>query len=128
MHIYVSAKSVASNAGANVNRIGKYLMKHIDGAYSIKFLSMTCEVLMKMYYQIEGDANTFNEMDFEINITSYQNKIRVNLTEITETEKTIAQVILKPEEVEDLNLAKKRILSTLRKAIAKEFDNYIFVF
>ena len=125
---YIYAKSSSSNAGADVNRIGKYLKKHIDGAYKIKFLSMTCEVTMKMYYQIKDKPDTFNEMNFEINITSYQNKIRVNLTEITETEKTIAQIILKPEEVEDLTLAKKRILSTLRKAIEKEFKDYIFVF
>lgn len=120
--------SSTSNAGQIVNRIGKYLKKNIDGAFKITFKPMSCEVVMRMYYQLEGDPETFNEMDFEINITSYQNKVRVNLTEITELEKTIGQIILKEDEVNDLNLAKKRILQTLKRAIAKEYQDYIFIF
>ena len=116
------------DAGAIVNKVGKYLKKNIDGAYKITFKPMICEVLMRMYYQLEGDPDTFNEMDFEISITSYQNKVRVNLTEITELEKTIGQIILREEELKDLSLAKKRILETLKKAIAKEFKDYIFVY
>lgn len=125
---YVYASNTMPDAGAIVNKVGKYLKKNIDGAYKITFKSMTCEVEMRMYYQLEGDPQTFNEMDFEISITSYQNKVRVNLTEITELEKTIGQIILREEELKDLSLAKKRILETLKKAIAKEFSDYIFVY
>lgn len=118
----------ATDRGSIVNKVGKYLKKHIDGAYKIKFSSMTCEVYMRMYYQVEGDPDTFNEMDFEISVTSYQNKIRVNITEITAMEKTIGQIILKDEELSDLKLAQKRIISELRRAINKEYSNYIFVY
>lgn len=127
MFKYIVA-SANFNAGAYVNKIGKYLNKNIDGAYKITFKPMLCEVLMRMYYQLEGDPETFNEMDFEISITSYQNKIRVNLTELTELEKTIGQIILTEDEVKDLNLARKRILETLKKAINREFSDYIFIF
>ena len=122
---YIYARS---DSGTIVNKVGKYLNKHIDGAYKITFKSMTCEVLMRMYYQVEGDPDTFNEMNFEISITSYQNKVRVNLTEITDMEKTIGQIILRDEELKDLSLAQKRILSTLRRAIEKEYKDYIFVY
>ncbi len=125
---YVHASNTMTDAGAIVNKVGRYLKKNIDGAYKISFKPMICEVLMRMYYQLEGDLETFNEMDFEISITSYQNKVRVNITEITELEKTIGQIILREDELKDLSLAKKRILETLKKAISKEFSDYIFVY
>lgn len=123
---YVYAKS--SSKGTLVNKIGKYLNQNIDGAFKITFKPMTCEILMKMYYQLEGEPESFSEMVFEISITSYQNKIRVNLTEMTDSEKTIGQVILTDDEVKDLNLAKKRVLSTLKRAISKEYKDYIFIY
>ena len=116
---YIYARS---DSGSIVNKVGKYLKNHIDGAYKIKFTPMTCEVTMTMYYQVEGDPNTFNDMDFEISITSYQNKVRVNLTEVTRMEKTIGQIILNENELKDLSLAKKKILTALKKAIAKEYQ------
>lgn len=125
MYRYIYA---ATNRGTLVNKVGKYLKKNIDGAYKITFTSMTCEVLMRMYYQVEDNPDTFNEMDFEISITSYQNKIRVNITEVTKAEKTIGQIILTDEELNDLKLAQKRILQTLKRAIQKEYKDYIFVY
>lgn len=118
----------ATDRGSIVNKVGKYLKKNIDGAYKIAFNGMNCIVTMRMYYQVEDDPDTFNEMDFLIDITSYANKIRVNLTEDTKLEKTIGQVILTPEEVKDLSLAKKRILHALKRAIEKEYKDYIFIY
>lgn len=118
----------ATDRGQIVNKVGKYLKKHIDGAFKIEFSGMACEVTMRMYYQLEDQPDTFEEMHFIINITSYQNKVRVNLTEDTPEEKTIGQVILTDEELHDLSLAKKRILSTLKRAIAKEYSGYEFIY
>lgn len=122
---YIHAKT---DRGILVNKVGKYLKQHIDGAYKITFSPMRCDVYMTMYYQVDGQPDTFNQMDFEIDITSYQNKIRVNITEITALEKTIGQVILNDEELNDLGLAQKKILHTLKRAIAKEFAEYDFVY
>lgn len=125
--IIVNAASNA-NAGTAVNKVGKYLKKNIDGAFRIEFKPMECEITMRMYYQVPGDPDTFEEMHFLINITSYQNKLRVNLTEDTDMEKTIGQFIATDEEVHDLNLLKKKILTKIKRFIEKEYSEYEFVY
>lgn len=114
--------------GSIVNKIGKYLKKNIDGAFKVTFSGMTCEVDMRMYYQVKDEPDTFNEMIFHINITSYQNKVRVNITEDTRMEKTIGQLILKQEELHDMGLVMKKVLQALKRAIAKEYADYDFVY
>lgn len=127
MKRYIVASSI-KNASLLVNSIGKYLKKNIEGAYNIRFSSNTCEVTMRMYYQVEGDIDTFNTMDFLLNITSYQNKVRVNITEDTAMEKTIGQIILTDAELADFCLAKKKILTKIKRFIEKEYADYIFVY
>lgn len=81
-----------------------------------------------MYYQIPQESDSLKEMHFFIDLTSYQNKVRVNLTEDTPMEKTIGQVILDQPELTDLNLARKKILTALKRSIAKEYRDYDFIF
>ena len=117
-----------NDLGQWVNKVGKYLREHIDGAYKIKFSPMTCDVTMRMYYQIPGQGDSLSEMQFDINITSYQNKLRINITEITVLEKTIGQIIFQPDELNDLQLVKKKVLARLKKAIEKEYSEYDFIY
>ena len=117
-----------SNSGSIVNKVGKYLKQHIDGAFKIEFKPMECVVTMLMYYQMPDQPETFEEMDFEISITSYQNKIRVNVTEVTELEKTICQIILSQEETYDLPLLKKKILGRIKQKLEKEYEDYEFLY
>ena len=116
------------NPGTWINKIGKYLKANIDGAFKIKFNAMDCEVTMRMYYQIPGDPDSIQEIHFTIDITSYQNKIRINLTEDTLMEKTIGQIILGPDELVDLGLVRKKILTKIEKFIAKEYAMYDFIY
>lgn len=118
----------SSNSGSIVNKVGKYLKNNIDGAYKIKFSPMECEVTMRMYYQVPGEPDTTDEMQFLLNITSYQNKVRVNITEDTAMEKSIGQVILTPEELNNLTLAKRKILSKVKRFIEKEYSEYDFIY
>lgn len=111
-----------------IKKVGKYLNDHIDGAYKIAFHSMECEVFMRMYYQLPNVAESFDEMKFIISITSYQNKLRINLTEDTEMEKTIGQLILRPEELGNLEEVRLRVLKMIKKAINKEFDQFDFIY
>lgn len=117
-----------ANPGTVVNKIGKYLNSNVDGAFKMTFYPMGCAVYMRMYYQIPQDPDSLKEMQFIIDITSYQNKIRINITENTAMEKTIGQVILKPEEYSDLMLIKRKVLLALRKAIGREYAEYDFVY
>lgn len=123
LQIYAS-----SNKGNLVNRLGKYLNKNIDGAFKIEFKPMECIVTMRMYYQIPSIPDSLDEMHFIINITSYDNKLRVNITEDTEFEKTIGQVILSDFELTDFELARKKILTKLNHAIQKEYAEFDFVY
>ena len=116
------------SSGSIVNKVGKYLNKNIDGAFKIEFNPMECEITMRMYYQVPGDADSLDEMHFLINITSYQNKLRINLTEDTDMEKTIGQLIIFPEELNDLSLVKKKILERIKRFIAKEYAEYDFIY
>ena len=111
-----------------VNKIGKYLYRHIDGSYKIQFSVNTCDTYMFMYYQASGEE--MNQMNFDISITTYQNKIRINITEITTLEKTIGQLIYKPEVYEKMNEATflAKILDDVIAKIEKEYQEYEFVF
>lgn len=121
-------RSATLNPGTCINKVGKYLNKNIDGAYKISFSPMHCEVKMRMYYQTPDDPDSFKEMKFIIDITSYQNKLRVNITEDTKNEKTIGQLILFPEELTDLPLVKYKVMETLIKSIDKEYKGFDFVY
>ena len=116
------------NPGQYVNKVGKYLRKNIDGAYKITFSPEQCSVLMKMYYQIPGDPDSFSEMDFIIDIATYANKLRVNITENDENEKTIGQLILDLFELGDLGTVKAKVMNKLIKSISKEYSEYDFVY
>jgi len=123
--VYASNK----NGGSIVNKVGKYLKNNIDGAYKIEFHPMECEVTMKMYYQIPEDpSHTVDEIDFIISIVGYQDRVRINLTEDTDMEKTIGQIILTDEDLADLSLAKKKVLTKIHRFIEKEYDGFDFIF
>lgn len=114
--------------GTWIKKVGKYLNNTIDGAYKMAFHPMECEIFMRMYYQVPGIKESFDEMKFIISITSYQNKLRINLTENDEFEKTIGQLILFPEELNDLGIVRKRVMQMIKKAISKEFDEFDFIY
>ena len=115
-------------AGQQVNRIGKYLKKHIDGAYKIAFRPNECDVYMFMYYQIPGQAESLKTMNFLINITTYQKKVRVNVIEMTDFEKTIGHDVYKPDELDNLPEACKKIYDKVCHKIEREYSDYEFIF
>jgi len=123
-YIYASAL----NPGTLINKVGKYLKNNIDGAFKIKFGPMLCEIEMRMYYQIPNDPESFDEIHFLIDITSYANKLRINITENTKMEKTIGQLILTSDELQDLVLIRKKILKKIEDFISKEYADYDFIF
>lgn len=116
------------NIATYVNKVGKYLNQNLDGAYMIKFHPMECEVFLRLLFESEEDRDVFGDVRFIISIVSYQNKIRVNVTEISEREKTIGQFILKEEELQDLIVIRDRIEKAINKFIQKEYPGYYLVY
>ena len=86
------------SANQQVNRVGKYLYKNIDGAFKYKTSSNACDIYFTLLYQLPLESrdeskgkeyNDIHEITVDINITTYQNKIRVNVIEMTPKQRTL---------------------------------------
>lgn len=125
------------SANQQVNRLGKFLYKHIDGAFNYKKSSNMYDVYMTILYQLPVESqdmskgkefNDLHEMTLDINITTYLNKVRINIIEMTPEEKTIGYDLYEPEKLEDLVKASEIILKKIHKRISREFREYEFLF
>lgn len=125
------------SANQQVNRVGKFLYKHIDGAFNYKKSSNMYDVYMTILYQIPVESqdkskgeefNDLHEMTLDINVTTYLNKVRINIIEMTPEEKTIGYDLYEPEKLEDLVKASEIILKKIHKRISREFREYEFLF
>ncbi len=120
-----------------INRVGKYLKRTIDGVYDYSTGANTCNLKMVAYYQFPqlskkpGGPTTYSdlyEMSFDISLTTYANKVRVNLIEISPEEQTLGHFVVGPEKLYDMIEARDLILNKLRKILNKYFEGYEFVF
>lgn len=133
MKLYIRAAQLPTPASQLVNRIGKYLYAHIDGAYKFKKDRNTYDLYMDLYYQALHDwtpnawmdSPPVNEMKINISITTYQNKIRVNTIEITPEARTLGYDLFKLEQLEDLAEAQQLILSKVKRRIEAAYPNCI---
>lgn len=139
MRIIVGTNKQPQKLSANqqVNRVGKYLYKNLDGAFKIKNLSNTCDVYTTVLYQIPylqripgkgKEYNDVHEMTLNLNITTYQNKVRINIIEMDPNERTIGYDLYKPEVLEDLDFACQLIFQKVCKKISKAYEDYDFLF
>ena len=126
------------SANQQVNRLGKYLYKNLDGAFKIQNSSNTCDIYVTVLYQIPeeiikkynipSEYSDVHEMTVNINITTYQNKVRINVIEMTKGEKTIGFDLYEPESLIDLRESAKKVYQRVCKRISKEFSDYDFLF
>ena len=119
-------------ASLQVNRIGKYIYKHLDGAYKLEKSENMNDIYVTLLYELKpeygGEVNDVREMDININVTTYQNKIRVNTIRMDELEKTLGMDVYKPEELIDLHKAFDIIMWNIGKHLRKEYKNYRILF
>lgn len=120
-----------------VNKVGKYLYKNIDSAYEYNTSSNTCDVYMIIYYQIpklqqipgRGRAyNDVHEMKINLSITTYQNKIRVNIIELDPNQRTLGYDLYETYQLNPLSEFKKIVLQRVQKRISKAYSDYEFIF
>ena len=137
MRIYSAANQPKLQAGQQVNRVGKYLYKHLDSSQDIEYSPNTCDVYIGLLYQRKkmdqdwtkpDEYNDMHEMRINLSITTYQNKIRVNIIEITPREKTIGYDLYQPDEFLDIQKACNKIYERVCKRLSKEFQDYEFIF
>ena len=120
-----------------VNKLGKYLNKTLDGAYKFKISPNMVDIYMIVLYQYPykglrpGDPDRLSEieeMHININLTTYQNKIRMNLIELEPNERTLGFFVIDPEKIESLEFMKSWVMKNLIKTLNKLFDGYIFMY
>lgn len=121
-------------ASKQVKRIGQYLYKHIDGAYDFKSSSNNYDVYFLLLYELKkelrepGKEYPVQEMKININVTTYQNKVRINIIELTPKERTIGFDLYTPEKVQDLPKAYPVIMEKIYKRIYKAYEDYYFLY
>jgi len=119
-------------ANKQVNRVGKYLYKHIDGAFKYEQHANECDIYVTLLYELKeeygGIKNDVQEMTIDINITTYSNKLRVNTIEVTPQKRTLGFDLIKPEKLVDLEKAKPEIMKIVRKRIQKAYEDYHILF
>lgn len=120
-------------ASQQVKRVGKYLYKNLDTAYNYESRSNEFDVYFTLYYQkihptLGIAINDIQEMNLNINITTYQNKVRVDIFEITPWERTLGYKLYSPEKLDDLPSAMKMIWNDVVKTVSKSYKEYDFIF
>lgn len=129
-----AARQQVLPASKQVKRIGQYLYKHIDGAYDFKSYSNNYDVYFLLLYELKkelrepGKDYPVQEMKININVTTYQNKVRINIIELTPKERTIGFDLYTPEKVQDLQKVYPVIMEKIYKRIYKTYEDYYFLY
>lgn len=112
-----------SNTSKLVNSLGAFLYQKIDGAYKLTKTSNTSDVYLKISYYDESPKT----LGININITTYQDKIRINTIEMSDSQKTLGHDVYTPEQLTDLEYVKSDILSKLQKRLAKNYPHFKYI-
>ena len=120
-----------------VNKVGRYLYKNIDGAFRMKSSSNTFDVYTTLLYQLlpefqspanDRKQNDVQEMTLNISITTYQNKIRLNIIEVDPNERTLGFFLYPPELFDNMEAAFAKIQRDFNRTVVKKYENYKILF
>lgn len=132
MKILCSSKKF--QGGQVVNKVGNYLYNHIDGAFKFEKSPNMYDVYFIVLYQIPeenrttGEDDEVHELPIDLNITTYEDKIRVNIIVQDEYEKTIGTKTFSYDKLDDLEKLRQTVLSFVEKKVTKEYQEYDFLF
>lgn len=116
-------------ASKQVNLIGRYLYQHIDSAYKFEKTSNMFDIyVMILYTDAQDYSADIHEMKININITTYQNKIRIDTIDWDMNERTLGFDLFTPETLQDLEIAKKLILNKVIRRVKNAYKQYDFIF
>lgn len=120
-----------------VNIVGKYMYNHIDDAYKLAKTSNTCDVYMHIMYQDpsirekgkipgKGYDDVF-VMSINVSITTYSNKLRVNVIEMDPFERTLGFDLYDPISNGDIANLSNLIYNKVKKRIERTYKEYNFI-
>lgn len=121
------------------NSVGKSIYKRLDGGYSFVKTSTGCEVRSTILYQIPLELSNkynlsyeqktqVNVMDVLISITTYSNKLRVEVVELTPEEKTIGFQTFKDSTFTNVQEGVAVVMNFVQRVIRDEFKDYDVLF
>ena len=120
-----------------VNELGKYFKKHLTGSGTIKNESNLCTVKIPLLYTVKPDKEALDDciskdipdemgtIIVEISITTYSDKIRVN---IFNGDLTIDHNTYAIASFDDYETECKKVLNHSKKRISKNNPQYDFQF
>lgn len=131
--------------GQTVNSLGKYLYKNLDGAIDFKKSANMFDVYTIVLYQIpyeflkkynitEEKYKEVYEMTLNINLTTYQSKIRCNIIEMSPEEVTLGSMTLNVEKFRKLDPQNyfynimMHITDYIYRRIEKYYEDYDFLY
>lgn len=133
----ITSKSTKGLGGQWVNKVGKYLYNNLDGAFKFKKSVNMYDVYITLLYQLKeedrdpdkgNEYNDVHEMTLDLNVTTYQNKLRINVIEDDKNERTIGHFVVSEEKLQDLESAKDLIYNKVIKQVSKAYEGFDFIF
>lgn len=122
----------------NVNTIGKYLYKNLAGAFDFKKSSNMFDVYTVVLYQIpieyirrynlNEEQSDVKEMIINLNLTTYQDKIRFNVIEQDPDEMTLGCKVCQLSKYKNYAQLRDDIVAYLKKQLQKRYSGYEFLF
>lgn len=109
-------------AGQLINTLGKYLYKNIDTSYNFRKSPNTFEVYFYFYTKTDKDVKP-QRREITINLTTYQNKVRVNTIVFDPSERTLGCDVFKPEDLQNLEASKEKILKKVLMRLKRGFPD-----
>lgn len=136
MRIRSAKQSTKGLGGQWVNKVGKYLYNNLDGAFKFKKSVNMYDVYITLLYQVkeedrredDDEYNDVHEMTLDLNVTTYQNKLRINVIEDDKNERTIGHFVVSEEKLQDLESAKDLIYNKVIKQVSKAYEDFDFIF
>lgn len=119
-------------ASQQVNVVGRKLYQWLDGAFKFKVSPNMFDVYVTLLYREPYVKNVSDpeiyEMTLDLNITTYQNKIRVNVIELSPEERTLGFDVYEPESLYNLENGVSLIYRKVCKRISRAYRDYEFLF
>ena len=145
--IVYSSKNNLPAIAQTINSLGKYLYKNLSGAIDYKKSSNMFDIytlvlyaipyeFLKKYNITEDKYKEVYEMVVNINLTTYQQKIRVNLIEVSPDEITIGSQTFDLERLRKKNpnqqayfdIIKTSISDYMVRRLEKYYEDYDFLY
>lgn len=110
-----------------VKKIAKYVWSRISGRTKLTFRPNESVIDMFLYYHTGRQEDPVEEVDIQLSLTAYSGKLRLNVINMSDNEKTLLHTTIDAsgKEPEDI---RSEIMESVRRALSKEYTEYDFIF